>query len=194
MNQSRNWAVEFDLIIVLALWKDGHLVQVFGEPGRRLGDGDKTVLNRRGLGVQAHDLVGGRLISGHGMAALLDQLLDQLGAGGLVLDQHDVGPEQALLLARRAFERRVFQPPAEQVEQEEIFAFHPPGRAHREIAELGRLVRGIPALHDAVEALRPVLLIVAPEPAFLDQTTAERRRGLLVLAGEASAGERTGQP
>ena len=156
MNQSRNCAVEFDLVVVLALGEDGHLVQVFGEPGRRLGDVDKAVLDHRGLRVQAHDLVGGRLVAGDGMAALGDQLLDQLGARGLVLDQHDVGIEQALLLAHRALERRVFEPPAEHAEEEEVLAVDAPGRAHREIAELGRLVGGVPALHDAVEALRPV--------------------------------------
>jgi hypothetical protein len=46
------------------------------------------------------------------MAALGNQLLDQLGAGSLVLDQHLDRTEQALLLAHRALERRVFEPPA----------------------------------------------------------------------------------
>jgi hypothetical protein len=43
------------------------------------------------------------------MAALGDQLLDQLGARGLVLDRHHARIEQALLLAHGAFERRVFE-------------------------------------------------------------------------------------
>src|SRR5207245_6532808 len=68
--------------------------------------------------------------------------------------------------------------------QKELLLSHSPGRAHREIAELGRLVGGVPALYDAVEALRPVLLTVALKPICLDQTATERRRGLLVLAGE----------
>ena len=119
--------------------------------------------------MTTHDLVAGRLVARDAVAAIGDQLLDQLGARGLVLDQHYVRTEQALLLAHRALERRVFEPPAEHTEEEEVLAFHAPGRAHREIAELGRLVGGVPALHDAVEALRPVLLAVALEPFRLDQ-------------------------
>ena len=95
------------------------------------------------------------------MAAIGDQLLDQLGARRLVLDQHDIGVEQSLLFASRALERRIFQPPAEHAEQEEVLAFDPLSRADAEIAELGRLVGGIPALHDVVEALRPFVLAVA---------------------------------
>ena len=41
-----------------------------------------------GLGVQPRRLVAGRRIAGDAMAAVGDQLLDQLGAGGLILDQH----------------------------------------------------------------------------------------------------------
>jgi len=33
-----------------------------------------------------------------------DQLLDQLGAGGLVLDQHDTGAQPLVLLAHRALQ------------------------------------------------------------------------------------------
>ena len=86
------------------------------------------------------------------MAATLDQLLDQLSARSLVLNQHDGRIEQALLLAHGTLERRIFEPPAEYTEEEEMLAAHSPSRAHREIAELGRLVGGVPALHDAVEA------------------------------------------
>jgi hypothetical protein len=74
------------LVVVLALGEDGHLAQVFGEPRRGLRDVDKAVLDHRGLRVQTHDLIGGRLVPGHGMAAFGDQLLNQLGAGSLVLD------------------------------------------------------------------------------------------------------------
>jgi hypothetical protein len=40
-----------DLIIMLALGEDGHFVQAFGEPRRRLRYVDKAVLNNRGLRV-----------------------------------------------------------------------------------------------------------------------------------------------
>src|SRR5271170_4807260 len=57
-------------------------------------------------------------------------------------------------------------------------------RAHREIAELRGLVGDVPALDDAVEALRQFVLAIALEPFLLDQATAQRRRRLLILAGK----------
>jgi hypothetical protein len=77
-----------DLTIVLSLREHRHLVQIFGEPWRGLWDVDKAVLDDRGLRIQAHDLVGGRQIARDAVAAISDQLLDQLGARSLVLDQH----------------------------------------------------------------------------------------------------------
>ena len=98
---------------MLAVWEHRELVQVFGEPRRGFGDVDKAVLNDSGLRVHAHRLLVIRLVTGDAMAALGDQILDQLRARGLVLDQHDAGVEQILLLAYRAFKRRVFEAPAE---------------------------------------------------------------------------------
>ena len=63
---------------------------------------DKPVLDHRGLGVHADDLVRLRLVTGDRVQTVLDQLLDQLGAGGLVLDQHNTGVEGLALLAHRA--------------------------------------------------------------------------------------------
>src|SRR6516162_796887 len=65
-----------------------------------------------------------------------------------------------------------------------MFAFDAPGRAHAKIAELGGFVSGVPALHDALEALRPFVLTIAPEPFGLDQAAAQGSRGLLILAGK----------
>src|SRR6516162_10962594 len=42
-----------DLIVMLAIGKDDHLVEVFGEPGRILRDIDKSVFDHRGLRVAA---------------------------------------------------------------------------------------------------------------------------------------------
>jgi hypothetical protein len=47
------------------------------------------------------------------VAPVDDQFLGQLRTGSFVLDQHDAGIEQALLLAHRAFEVRVFEPLAQ---------------------------------------------------------------------------------
>ena len=44
-----------DLVIVLALRKHRHLVEVFGEPRRGLGDMDEAVLDQRGVSLQTHD-------------------------------------------------------------------------------------------------------------------------------------------
>src|SRR5215467_3904514 len=60
------------LVVVLALWEHGQLVEVFGEPGGTFGDMDKAVLDHRGLRVQTHGFVEGRLIPGGGIAALAD--------------------------------------------------------------------------------------------------------------------------
>jgi len=57
--------------------------------------------------------------------------------------------------AHGAFQGRIFQAPAEHIEEKQVLAFDPPRRTHREIAELGGFVGGVPALHDAIEALRP---------------------------------------
>src|SRR5262249_6357250 len=73
---------------MLAIGEDGHLVEVFGEPGCILRDEDKAVFDHRGLRMHSHDLVAVRLVAGHTMATIGDQFLDQLGARGLVLDQH----------------------------------------------------------------------------------------------------------
>ena len=74
------------LVVMLAVGEHGQLVEVFGEPRSVLGEMDKAVLDHRGLCVQTHGFVEGRLIPGGGIAALGDQLLDQLRAGRLVLD------------------------------------------------------------------------------------------------------------
>src|ERR1700757_2969485 len=62
----------------------------------------------------------------------------------------------------------------------------PPPRAGRVRlgAELVRLIGGVPALHDAVEFLGPLVCPVSREPRPLDHATALRRWGLLVLAGD----------
>src|ERR1700757_2628408 len=74
-----------DLIVVLALGEDAHLMQVFCEPRRRLWDVDKAVFDQRGLRMQPHDLLAVGLVARDTVAAIGNQLLDQLGAGGPVL-------------------------------------------------------------------------------------------------------------
>ena len=92
--------------------------------------------------------------------------------GGLVLDQHHGRMEQALLLAYGALQRRILEPPAKHTDEKEVLVLDSPRCAHREIAELGHLVGGVPALHDAVEALRQFVLAITFEPVGLDQPAA----------------------
>ena len=125
-----------------------------------------------------------RPVAGDGVEAFGDQFLDQLRARGLVLDQHDRGLEPLVLLAHRALQFGVFHAPAQDVDQVEVLARDAPARAHAEIAELGRLVGGVPALHDALEARRQLVGRIAPEPGRLDEAAAQRGGRLLVLAGE----------
>src|SRR5215510_7792647 len=98
---------------MLAVREYCELMEVFGQPWRGFGDVDKAVFDYRGLRMHTHRLLVGRLVAGDAMAALGDQILDQLRARSLVLDQHDAGVEQVLLRAHRAFEGRIFEAPAE---------------------------------------------------------------------------------
>jgi hypothetical protein len=85
----------------------------------------KLRLTRQALPLatpRAHDLVLTRLVAGDGVEAVGDQLLDQLGARGLVLNQHDTGAEQRVLIAHCALQFRVFHPPAQYLEQLKLVA------------------------------------------------------------------------
>src|SRR6202022_2445698 len=183
-----------DLVVVFSAREDRQLVQVFGAPGGLLGQVDKAVLDHRGLGVhalgeaklrltrqalplatpRAHDLVRLRLVAGDRVEAQLDQFLDQLGPRGLVLDQHDTGVEGLGLKADRALQFGIFHALAQYVQQIEVLAGNAPGGADAEIAELGRLVGGVPALHDAVESGGQLIGRVSPEPRRLDHAATLR--------------------
>jgi hypothetical protein len=76
------------------------------------------------------------------------------------------------------------------VHQVEVLAFDAPCRADAKIAELGGLVGGVPALHDAVEFLGPFVWRIASKPSSLDHAAAQWRRHLLVLAGEVVFADR----
>src|SRR3984893_4532073 len=190
LSQSKSWAVESTWSSYFAAGEDRQLVQVFGAPAGLLGEVDKAVLDYRGLGVHAHDLVGLRLVAGDGVQAQLDQFLDQLGPRGLVLDQHDTGIEGFGLRAYRALQFRIFHALAQYMQQIEVLAGDAPGGADAEIAELGRLVGGVPALHDAVEEDGPLTGRVSPEPRRLDHAAALGCGHLLVLAGEIILADR----
>ena len=66
---------------------------------------------------------------------------------------------------------------AQYLQEIEVLAGDAPARAHAEIAELGRLVGGVPALHDAVEEGGQLVGRVSPEPRRFDHAAAQRPGG-----------------
>ena len=181
------------LVVVPCLGEGGELVEVIGEPGGIGGEVDEAARDHGGLRVQAHDFVARGRVGGDGVEPFGDELLDQLGAGGLVLDEDDLGAVERGLVAHGALEARVVEPLAQDVEQIEVAVLDAPGGADAVIGEVGRLVGGVPALEDALEARGEGFGRVGAEPFGLDHAAAERGRGLLVLAGEMVGAERAAE-
>src|SRR6516162_10217792 len=65
-----------------------------------------------------------------------------------------------------------------------VLVMDAPGSADAVIAELGCLVRGVPALHDLVKTIGALAGIVKSQPSCSYHCTAERDGVLLILAGE----------
>src|SRR6516164_2628791 len=129
-----------DLVVVPAIREGAQLVQILGEPRCRVGEVDKAVFDHCRLRVHAHDLVELRLVAGHRVEAFGDQLLDQLGARGLVLDQYDTRAKPLVLRAHRALELGILHALPQYVDQIEVLARYPPAGADAVIAELGPLL------------------------------------------------------
>jgi hypothetical protein len=70
-----------------------------------------------------------RLVTGDRMHAVGDQLLDQLGAGRLVLDQYDISHKSFALLAHRPLQHGILHALAQYGQQVKVFAPDPPARA-----------------------------------------------------------------
>ena len=100
-----------DLVVVLAFGKGCQLVKVFGKPPRLLRRMHKAVLDHRGLGAHADDLVRLRLVAGDGVQPLLDQFLDQLPEA-LSSIKYDISRKCRALLAHRALQFGIFHAPA----------------------------------------------------------------------------------
>ena len=181
--QARNCAVEFDLVVVAAGGEGRELGEIVGEPGSLFGQEDEAVFDHRRLRVEAHDLVavGGK--AGDMRNSVADQVLDELGPRGAVLDHDRLGLKQPVLLDNRPPELRVGELLAQDVHEIEARAFHAPGGADGIVGKLAWLVGGVPALHHAVEGRR-IGEPEALEPGRLDQAATGRRGPLLVLGGE----------
>ena len=82
----------------------------------------------RGLRIEPHDLVGLGPIAGGGVHPLVEQFLDQLGARGLVLDEHDIGPPAAMLVLHSALQFRVVEALAHDVDEIKVLSRDAPVR------------------------------------------------------------------
>src|SRR5208337_3983663 len=129
-----------DLVVVAGSGKGRELRDVVGEPGRLVRQPQEAVLDHSRLGVQAHDLVAVRLHARHVRHPRLDQLLDELRARGLVLDQDGLRAEELVLLGDGALELGKAELPAEYVEEIEVLALEAPGGADGIVGELGGLL------------------------------------------------------
>src|SRR5208337_4118241 len=87
-----------DLVVVPAGGKGRELGDIVGEPGRRVRQPDKTVLDRRRLRMQPHDLVAFRGTAPDVRQPGIDQVLDELRPRRPILDQDRLGPKPAVLL------------------------------------------------------------------------------------------------
>src|ERR1700724_1775102 len=109
LNQSRNWAVESTWSSCLPLGKTVISWRYSASQGALSGRWTKPFSIIAVCACSPHGLVAFGLVAGDTMTAIGDQLLDQLGARGLVFDQHLGRVIQALLLTHRSLERRIFQ-------------------------------------------------------------------------------------
>ena len=87
---------------------------------------DEAVLNRRGLSVQAHDLVTVGLVARDARKAGCEELLDQLRPRCFVLDQNGAWIEEIALFPHCAFEAGKVEFLAQDVEEVEVGALHTP--------------------------------------------------------------------
>src|SRR5713101_10000854 len=142
--------------------------------------------------MQAHNLLsaGRRLISGDRVDPICLEILDQLSAGCPILDQNLVGPVPFREFLHLSLEVRAIEALTKYVQQVIPLFARTPGRAYAVIAELGRLVCGIPALYGLTEPLRAFTRLVVLQPSRFHHRTAERRRVLLVLGREIVLADR----
>src|ERR1700756_2254894 len=116
LNQSRNWAVESTWSSCLPLAKTVISWRYSASQGALSGMWTKPFSIIAVCACSRMTLSQSRLVAGDTVTAIGDQLLDQLGARGLVFDQHLGRVIQALLLMHGALQRRIFEPLAQQAQ------------------------------------------------------------------------------
>lgn len=129
-----------DLVVEASLREHGELMEIVVKPGSVVGDEDPAGLDHRCLGGHAHDLV---TLDLHGIdvrEAFEPQLLGELDAGRCILDENGAGDKLLGQEAHLAFELRVFEPRAEDMQEEEVSVLcDTPGGADTVIGELAGL-------------------------------------------------------
>jgi len=107
-----------------------------------------------------------------------------MGAGGLVLDQHDIGLEQVLLVAYGALERGVSSRRRKTARRKRCLPLIPQVVHTLKSLSSVALLAVSQLCTTRSKSLRPFVLAIALEPFRLDQAATQGRRGLLILASE----------
>src|SRR5262249_50548682 len=146
------------------------------------------------LRTQPHDLVTVTGRRGLRQAEVIrSKLLNQLGTGGLVLDQNYRRLPQASDLAHSALQLGELHFAPEHIKQIKALPLQAPGCADAVIGQLGRLVRRIPTLHDLFKVLSTFVRFIEPEPIATYDQTGRRLRVLLVLSRKVILSHRAPQ-
>jgi hypothetical protein len=173
-----------DLVVVLASGEGRKFVQILGEPWDLPRQRYEAVFNCRGLRMETHHLVAHRGDCLDDGATILDELLNQLCARRLILNQYYRGSMELSLLSDRPFEFRVIQSLAQDMEHSDHSSFDPDSQTHGEVTQFGWLVGRIPTLHNLIKCVGDLACFIAFESVLLDHPSAERGGGLLVLSGK----------
>ncbi len=153
---------------------------------------DEAVLDHRGLRIDPHDLVGLRPIAGGGVHPSSSSSWISWVPEALSSIKTTSARQRRCFVPHSALQFRVVEALAHDVEQIKVLSAMPQLvhtlKSASSVApglRRGRLVGGIPALHEALEPRRQFGGPVAGEPGRLDEPAAQRRRSLLVLPGDA---------
>lgn len=128
-------------------------MDVIGKPRRNPGQEYAAIFEHRSLRVQAHNFIGaGRgFVFGDAIYEFGFQVLDELRAGCLVLDQDGSGVIFLGLLDHSALEVGIVQFSPDHVDKIIVLKVDAPCGANAVVAEIGRLVGCIPTLNNSAE-------------------------------------------
>lgn len=136
------------LIIKFGSRKRCKLAYVLGQPWRGAREEHPTTFKSRRLRVESHNFVGlgWRRIRLYPVVTVRSEILNQLGAGRLILDQHSPGLVLVTEFDHLPLEGRIVQSLSKDIEQVVAAVVDSPGSADAEVVELAAFVGGVPAL------------------------------------------------